>query len=165
MNPADYVPRDYRWSQNDLRWKFLKIGISGLTFGNYGCALTAINYVFNRENLRRGLPRPFTRPNDFLSWINKKAKAAFYGNYLTPGGKVYWNCLEEYSGGWLKHQMHPLVQGEKGYTLQEVVWGTYHHWIVLLDGDLCIDPWDGVIKYRKQAKWYPSGRYQYYKQV
>lgn len=170
MLASDYlknVCNQYLWSQNDLRWKNKKLAASGLTFGGYGCAMTGTNYIGNRENLRRKMPRPFVRPGEqWLDWMNKKAKACNYTNYLTKGGEIYWDKLCEFWGGTLVHQWHSFAKGERGYTLAEVKWGTYHHWIVLLDGDLCLDPWDGKVKPRLQpGKWNLTGIYQYYKIV
>ena len=166
MLPSAYKPTDYNWSQNDPRWKFKQLSVSGLNFGQAGCAMTATNYIGNRENMRRGLPRPFVRPGQgWLDWMNAKAKACNYTNYLTRGGDIYWDRLCEFWGGTMTHQMHPFVPGESGYILAQVQWGSFHHWIVLLDGDLCRDPWDGQIKYRNQPQWKFTGLYQYYKIV
>lgn len=161
MDPAQYQPQQYLWSQRDLRWKNRFIGKSGLTFGDDGCALTDLNYLNNRIQ-----GKFVSRPGDFLSWINKKAASANYEAYLTPGGQVYWNSLDEYSGRRVKNQWHPFGVGEKGYTLIQVQWGPYYqHWITALDGDLALDPWTGKIIKRKQPFWFPTGRQQYYKIV
>lgn len=149
MNPNDYQPRDFLWSQRDIRWSWKKLGKSSLTVGGYGCAALCCTYVIDRR--MKDLNRGGILPGDFVN------RATF-----TPGGSIYWNSVDAISGGAVRHTSNPA---ESRYRLMEVVWGTYHHWIVLLDGDLAYDPWDGKIKNRVQSQWYPSGRYIYFKVV
>jgi hypothetical protein len=149
MDPAAYQPRDFLWSQRDFRWAKKKLGASPLDCGHYGCASLCVTYLVNRR--RKELGQGIIYPNQVIDKSN-----------YTPGGLIYWNSAEILSGGRIKQTWK---QSEAKYTLMEVVWGVYHHWIVLLDGDLCYNPWTGKVEKRVQSIWYPSGRYIYYKKV
>lgn len=148
MNPSEYQPREFLWSQRDLRWAKKLLGASLLDCGHYGCASLCVTYVVDRR--RDELGKGFLYPSEVIQKSN-----------YTPGGAIYWNSAEVLSGNRLKQS------GKTGanYTLMEVVWGVYHHWVVLLDGDLCYDPWSGTVIKRVQPQWYPSGKYIYYKKV
>lgn len=150
MNPADYQPREFLWSQRDLRWAYKFLGRSQLDCGHYGCASLCVTYVVDRR--RKEIGWNFLYPNQVID-------RAYYAD---PTGKIYWNSAETLSNNRLVRIYNPL---EANYTLSEVVWGTYHHWIVLLNGDLCYDPWDAQIKKRIQPQWYSSDRFIWYKKV
>ena len=156
MNPADYQPRTFLWKQGDWRWGYKKIGMSGLLVKNYGCAILSVNYL----NCRRANER-YT-PDRFIDWLNVNAKAARYQKYLAPGGELYWNAINEYSGG---KMLHTYDVSEARYSVMQVKWGNYLHWIACLNDDLAYDPWDGQIKKRIQPYWYATGRKIYFKVV
>lgn len=168
MKPSGYQPRDFLWKQQgDPRWSWKKVALSGKTIAAIGCAILANNYIWNRYLKDHGLP--FTRPNNYIDWLNAKARNAGYRAYLTAGGALYWNSLNEYSGGKLRHQMHPFVTGEKGYTMTEYRWGNITHWTVNLNRDLAYNSYPTTlvpfITYRSNQQWIPTGRKQYYKIV
>jgi hypothetical protein len=154
MNPADYKPQDFAWSQRDLRWSWKKLGGSKFDVGHYGCAAVACNYIWNRY--LKDNNRPFMRPGEFIDFGNKNGK-------FNSQGLISWNIVDLISKGKLLNTWNP--NDNVRYILQEVHWGPYLHWIVLLDGDLCRDPWDGKIKKRVQSFWAPTGRKQYFKIV
>ena len=154
MNPIDYQPRDFLWSQRDPRWSGKKLGTSGLTVGNYGCASVAANYAVNRAWQALGINR-FARPGEFVDYCNTH-------KFYTSGGLLSWNSVNHFSAGKLIY--HTKKEGSY-ITLAQVRWGSYLHWIVLLNGDLCLDPWDGQIKKRVQSKWFPTGVQRYFKLV
>lgn len=168
MNPNDYPNRNWLWHQNlDIRWSPKKVAISGRTISDIGCAIFSEHYIYSR--LRELLGLPFIRPNVYIDWLNAKAKASGYKKYLSPGGNLYWNSLDEFSGWKLKHQYHPLKAGEAGYIMSEYYWGEILHWTVNLNGDIAYNPFITkpvpVITYRNNPQWRPSGRHQYFKIV
>lgn len=166
MNPNLYQPRDFLWhQQGDPRWSWKKLALSSRTVGDIGCALMSMNYINNRYRKDHGLSIIY--PNTWIDWMNTKAKFSGYTKYLTSGGSVYWNSLDEYSGGKLTNQFHPLVSGEHGYVMSEYKWGNLTHWTTDLDGDIAYNSYPTrlvpVIVYRANPQWVPTGRHQYYK--
>lgn len=127
----------------------MKLGTSGLTVGGYGCATLCITYIMDRYWKDQG--KPFMYPSEVVR------KASY-----TPQGLLYWNTVDRLTGG--KVVYSPTADGTR-YKLMQVRWGAYLHWVVLLDGDLCYDPWDGKIKKREQPIWLPTGRYIHFKIV
>ena len=89
MQPEDYKPQDFRWSQRDLRWSWKRMGGSTLTVGGYGCASVAANYAVNRAWKANNIPR-FARPDEFVDYCNKK------GGY-TSTGLINWNIVNTFS--------------------------------------------------------------------
>ena len=152
MNPIDYKPTDFLWSQRDIRWAYKKLGGSGLDVGHYGCASVGANYCINRAWKSKKIDR-FSRPGEFIDFCNNKG-------FYTKNGMLYWNSIDKFSNGVLKYT--PTKLGSF-ITMAQVRWGSYLHWIVLLDGDLALNPWTGKIEKRKQSIWLATGREIYLK--
>lgn len=149
MDPKAYKPQDFRWSQRDKRWANKKLGASKLTVGGYGCAVLCTTYVIDR--FLKDKKEKTLMPNEVID------KATF-----TPNGLLYWNIV----GKITKNRLVQVYDKTKAdYTLMMVWWGTMTHWVVLLNGDLCYDPWDGAIKKRKQPHWKTDGGFVYYKKA
>lgn len=152
MNPALYKPTDFQWSQRDWRWAGKKIGISGLDIGHYGCATLAANYCINRAWMKLGIKR-FSRPGEFIDFCNNNQG-------YTDNGMLFWTMVDKFTGGKLKY-----TPNKKGsfISVAQVRWGSYLHWIVLLDGDICMNPWTGKFEKRAQAIWEATGREIHFK--
>lgn len=152
MDADKYQPRDFAWSQRDPRWSWKKIGISGLSIGGYGCATVAANYAANRAWKKLGIPK-MTRPGTFVDFCNNN------GGY-TDNGMIRWTMVDKFTNGCLVY-----TKEKKGsfVTLAQVRWGALLHWVVLVNGDLCQDPWDAQFKKRLQPKWLATGREIYFK--
>jgi hypothetical protein len=154
MNPSAYTPQDFRWSQRDIRWAKKKLGTSGLTVGGYGCASLMANYAVNRAWLKLGIKR-FARPSEFVDYANTH-------RFYTSTGLINWLVVDSFSGG--KLRLTPNKR-EQFITVAQVRWGAYLHWITLLDGDLCMNPWTGKFEKRNQSIWKATGREIYFKLV
>lgn len=154
MNPIDYKPRDFQWSQRDPRWANKKLGKSGLDVGHYGCASVGANYCVNRAWKALGILR-FARPGEFVDYCNTHG-------FYTDNGMLFWTAVDYFSGGKLKYTPN---KKEAWITMAQVRWGSYLHWIVLLDGDLCQNPWTGAFEKRAQSIWVPTGRQIYFKLI
>lgn len=147
MNPKDYPVRDFQWSQRDWRWRWKKLGRSGLTVGGYGCASLCITYILDRFFKETG--QRWLYPSEVVD-------SATY----TPDGRLYWNTVDKLSHGALKH-----VYYRGRYVLKEVYWSTYRHWVVKLgkeEDNLCYDPWSGRIENFSRPEWIPTGREIYF---
>ncbi len=151
MIPADYRPQDFQWSQRDQRWSWKRLGSSGLTVGGYGCAGVGINYWVNRAWQKLGINR-FARPGEFFDFANQH-------HFFDPTGKIYWNVADAFSANKLFNTLNPK---EAWATMMEVQWGHYLHWLPLLNGNLCLNPWTGHIEPRNQPIWKPTGKYKYF---
>lgn len=152
MNPSLYKPQGFLWSQRDWRWANKKLGTSGLDIGHYGCASVAANYCVNRAWKKVGINR-FARPSEFVDYCNTH-------KFYTSDGLLYWRAVNYFSGGKLVYTPN---KREQYITCAQVRWGSLLHWIVLLDGDLALDPWVGQIVKRYQSKWSFTGREIYFK--
>lgn len=165
MNPVDYVPRAFLYSQTDFRWnppfRPIKVALSGRSIKDIGCALSCQVYIINRAfayDIKIG---------NYVEWVNKKGKASNYTDYITSDGNTYWNNVDKYTFNKL---VHTYNKDEANYGLYQVRWGGIHHWIVKLDGDLCYNPYGGTIEKldgtgdgTKKPKWFLTGRAEYYK--
>lgn len=152
MNPTEYQPRDFRWSQRDPRWAWKKIGTSVLTVGDVGCASVAANYAVNRAWLKLGIPR-FARPGEFVDYCNTHG-------FYTATSLLKWEAVNYFSAGKL---LYSKTKPGSFITLQEVRWGALNHWIALIDTTLCLNPWTGAFEQRNQSIWEPTGKERYFK--
>lgn len=122
-----------------------------------------LNYIHNRFRQENRLSIIY--PDVWIDWINRKAKGAGYRKYLTSGGAVYWNSLDEFSGGRLINTWDP--NDHVRYVLTEYHWGNISHWTTNLNGDIAYNSYPTklvpIITYRTNSQWRPTGRKQYYK--
>ena len=155
MNPADYKPRVGLWSQRDWRWANKQLGTSGAKMGPKGCAVTCLAIIILRDYWDRYQKNPpkIWRPGDVCDWMSKNGK-------FTPQGDAYLNTVDVLTNG---HCINVYDKSEARYTMIQVIWGGQTHWVVKLDGDLCLDPWDGVIKKLEQTKWRVNGIQRWFK--
>jgi hypothetical protein len=135
MTPSQYPFKKYRYSQRDPRWANRTLGSSGLRMKDFGCVVTCLAYI-----LSRFLGRDIT-PGDLLTWLNRH-------NGFTPGGLIYWTKIEEFTNGGLRYTTNPIG---RTYTLLNVPFGRYSHFINELRAGLCLDSWDAKIKVRSEA--------------
>lgn len=145
MDPKLYTPRVGLWSQKDLRWALKRLGQSGARMGPKGCAVTCMAIILLRwyYDIHKTNPPKIWRPGDLCDYMSSH-------NKFTPQGDAYLNTLDTLSGGHCINVYDPKIAH---YVMVMVVWAESNHWVVKLDGDLCLDPWDGQIKKLEQSKW------------
>ncbi len=143
------------YSQNDLRWKFKKVGYGPSTFGGLikafdwgvGCTVTALTSLL----FTAGINKTPAEINDALMGVGG------FLNEGTPtnprGSLLIWSAVQK---------LFPqLVFGGRFYTyddakvkallaegfpvLVNVTWGG-GHWVLALGDHMVMDPWDGVVK-------------------
>ena len=133
------------WSQRDPRWYYKKLGTSGCRMGPKGCAVTCLSIIILRWywDIHKHNPSKIWRPGDVCDWMSANGR-------FNPQGYAYLNTVDTLTGGKCINVWQP--DGAR-YTMVRVVWGGLDHWVVKLDGDLCLDPWDKTIKYLAQPKW------------
>lgn len=144
----DYTNITY--SQNDPRWKNKLIGVSGLTMGQAGCAITSCAVIATR------ICKKIIEPDKLLVYLN-----AFGG--FDRYGRIYWAKVADYinkNGGKTAFTWNPI--GAR-YVLRAVKWGIWEHWVNVKPKGLCIDPWDGQVKPIKQSKWKLTLKYRYFR--
>ncbi len=117
-------------SQNDPRWKNIKLGFSNTTIGNYGCTITCIAMIVG------------VTPDV----VNQRLKDV---NGFAEGNLVIWAKIEEafpgikvrrvwtYDNADVKKSLPCLVEVD-GKPI-----GGFRHWVVYTGNQKCYDPWDG----------------------
>jgi len=109
-----------KYSQRNLRWRWKKLGFCNTTIGQNGCVITCLANLTNRTP---------TQVNEIL-----KAK----GGYIN-GCLVLWKPACRALGlGW-----HGRSGRAKHYpTIAEVRLSGYKHFVVMVDENRIIDPWN-----------------------
>ena len=145
-------------SQQDPRWRDIKMDNSNLTVGGYGCALTCISML-----------------TDYYGCFQTPGQLALLHN-VCPGGNINWTTLDfptfsfRYADGnlmntnqsvinadILKSYLSDVNNGDRSAIIQITVTppkggASYTHfligdWLLPLTNDIkVIDPWDGKSK-------------------
>jgi len=129
-------------SQNDKRWKTIKLGTSDVTIGGYGCLITCISMLCTYY----GIP---TTPDKLNAWCTTKVGNQLQG--YASQNLYLWDSILKFTNLQIGHVGQSTVfDGKEPCVIQVDFYPATDypdmHWVVYLGSDMCADPWDGTIK-------------------
>lgn len=126
------------YSQNDPRWKDIKLGTSNVTIGGYGCTITCLSMLANLTpdvvNAKMTMSGGYAQGN-LVDWT--KIKGIIPGLELEWRGYTYDNnavksAISRFGGCLIEVNAAPI--------------GGTRHWVVYVGNQKLWDPWDGKEK-------------------
>jgi hypothetical protein len=131
----------------------MKLKPSSLNMGDFGCMVTATIFQINRHM------NTSTTPGQFCEWLS--THSGFTDDNFRGGpGMMLWSKVSEYTKGRLKYVGGGSTPPtNKKFTIAQVFFGRINHWVALLPGGECMDPWSGKIM--KQSQWRFTGEKRY----
>jgi hypothetical protein len=150
INKIQYI------SQQDPKWRDIKMSGSQLTIGDYGCAITCVSMLTDYYGCKQTPDQIGTNPkfvvNGNMNWIGLDFPTFSFryadGNQFNTNKSVIDNAL-------LKSYLSDIYNGDRSAIIQITVTPpkggkSYTHFLVglwtLPDDIMVIDPWDGKSK-------------------
>jgi len=154
------LPKDLILSQRDPKWAGIKLGASGLTMGDWGCALTCVIMAAGA----------FGKKADPIAVI---AALNANGGFISGGesnGSVIWTKVAQVLGIDFLYRYETDADPTNRFERVKEIDGFRHvernasrgfptpchvdtnhdgkpnHWVLAIGDGQCIDPWDGQVK-------------------
>jgi hypothetical protein len=145
------------YSQRDPRWAKKPLSPSRETMGRIGCATTAIAFQIARE-----LKRDVT-PEELRAFLVVNSGYTAPSKTDPTGGLLKWDRISVFTNGRLRYLGRGATPpAGKKYTLVEVIYGTMRHWLALMGGGQCCDPWTGSQQTVATGPWRLTGERRYF---
>lgn len=113
------------YSQRDIRWRYLRLGSSKSTIGNYGCAITCLAMLSGRA------------PSEINMLLLRNS--GFLAGNLVIWARACALLGLSWRGQSSAPQFLPTIAQVRGA-------GFSCHFVVWLGNNKIIDPWDGKLK-------------------
>ena len=144
------------YSQNDLRWRFKKVGYGPQTFGTdifgrwtnaVGCTVTCLTSLLSASGT-------VLTPDQVNTALVYKNGFLNQGTIINPSGSlIYWpNIPSAFTNISFDGRFYAYNDAEvknlisQGFpVLINVTWGG-GHWVLALGDHMVMDPWDGKVK-------------------
>ena len=144
------------YSQNDLRWKFKKVGYGPSTFGGFikafgwgvGCTVTDLTSLLFCSGTNLTPDQVNDRLKPVGGFLNQSLP-----NQKPSGSLIVWNNISKafpqisYNGRFYAYDDNAVKSLlSSGFpVLINVTWGG-GHWVLALGDHMVMDPWDGKVK-------------------